>query len=72
MLGVGYPHGSSSLAGGKDMYVATIGYWGPAEVLTPMCPDETWAGDHPHTDATGYMSGHTADCTIETEFNDIL
>lgn len=53
VLGVGYSHGSSSLAGGKSMYVASIGYCGSAEVVTPMWSDETCAGDHPHTEATG-------------------
>lgn len=72
VLGVGYSHGLLSLAGGDGMYLATIGYCGSANVTTPMWSDETKIGDPPHTEATGEMSGHEADCTIATNLDDIL
>lgn len=72
VLGVGYPHGMLSLAGGKLIYLATIGYCGPAEVSTPICPDEAKEGDPPHTEATGEIPGHKADCTLATPLDDML
>lgn len=70
--GVGYSHGSSPLAGGVDMYMATIGYRGPAKVSTPICSDEPKLGDAPCTMATGKISGHRTDCTSATELLDAL
>lgn len=72
VLGVGYSHGILSFAGGKLIYLATIGYCGSAEVTTPICSDEAKKGDPPHTEATGEIPGHKADNTLATSLDDIL
>lgn len=71
VAGVGYSHGILPLAGGKLIYLATIGYCGPLNLPSPICSDETKKGDLPHTEATGKISGHKADCTIATKFDDL-
>lgn len=68
---VGYSVGISSLAGGKNMRVATIGYLNSKGVISPICPGESEKGDLPHTKATGNMSVHWANDTCTASFMDM-
>lgn len=69
---MGYSHGLSSFAGGKGMYMASIGYMGSFDSSSPICSDEVCCGDAPHTSACGVMSVHRADCTSAADLLDML